>query len=144
MLINDDDWIINQYAFDKYLRSVYLSPQKCQRLIEILVDLQISLKYHFCESSPRVSPKNKFLVVSHIGKEIRPPKQHKNYEDATEINTEPLMEFMNHVMRIDVCRMSFAMNRVKKETEFSCSDEVIDITIDKENNVFLFKECYYL
>ena len=41
ILDKDDNWIINKYAVDKYLHSVYLSQEKCQRLIEILKIIKI-------------------------------------------------------------------------------------------------------
>ena len=53
------------------------------------------------------------------------------------------MEFMNDVMGIDVSRMSRVMRRVTliKETDYHLDHK--EVTIDKENNVLLFKECYY-
>ena len=136
MEINDNS-DTDEYAVDKYLHSEYLSQKQCQRLIEILVDLQISLQYNYSECV-EASVFNHRIVVSHIGKQICLPKQHKNYEDEAEINTEPLMEFMSDVIGISTSTL-YQMERVRTE-KIDTPYHTQNVRINKEKNVLYFND----
>ena len=97
---------LNEYIDDTYLvKDKRLSSKQYEKLLSILSDLQINIKYSDSSSGGSVGWfKSSTWIITHCGKQIAESYSHrvKQYKEINEINCDELMIFMKEDMVIDV------------------------------------------
>ena len=101
--INSDQ--ITKYTHEKYLKkSKMLSNKQNAKLLQIIINLQINMRYKYRELGGFGWRNNNTYLIGHCGKQIAQEYGYnvQEYETWTEINCDELMRFMDEEMQIDV------------------------------------------
>lgn len=136
---------MDEYVNDKYLqKDKCLSPAQCDKLISILLELQINGIAQWELSEGPGDCQEQWHIIMHCGKDLAAiyGVDSKQYTSWKQVDFNALIEFCENELKIEAGHIKhyFSKEQLKYYSEMNYGFDEVEISIDHHNNCLMFHE----